>query len=157
MARKSKDFSIEDALTNIENYTKRAMLSYTDVGMLLGKNPSVIAQYAKADLIHPIQQGSKKMISMKEVYLLSAYMHAVENYGCSYVACKIIGALLEETSIKPERYKSYLKSLEKKANLTEDKIANHVNSYKNRGIFQKQKAQQSKEDIYICTECSSSN
>lgn len=157
MAHTSKNFSFENALNCIEKQARKALLSYTEIGNLLDKNPAVIAQYAKADLIHPIQQGSRKLISMRELHLLAAYMYAAENYGCSYVACKILGGILEDSDIEPENYVSYLKLIEKQTNVAEDKIKKHVNSYKNRGIFQKQKIEQSKENLHNCSECSSKN
>lgn len=123
------------------------MLSYTEVGELLKKKPSVVAQYAKAGIIHPIQQGPKKVITMKEVYLLEACMYAVEHYGCSYTACKIIGSLLKNTDVDPILYKDYLQKLEKENSITKEETSKYVNSYRCRGIFQKQKNQKSKENI----------
>lgn len=123
---------------------QNVMMTLTEVGALLHKNPSVIAQYAKAGIVHPIQQGCRKLISLKEVHILDACLHAVEYYGCSYTACKILKEMLKRTKLKPEEYKNYLQEMEKASGITQEEVSKYVNSYKCRGIFQKQKAEESK-------------
>lgn len=123
---------------NLQIALGNTLFSFTEVGGILNKKPSVIAQYAKAGVIHPIQQGSKKVISLKEIKLLEACMHAVKHYGCSYTACKILKELLQKSCSNLE-YLDFLKKLELKANITENEVIKYVNSYQNRGIFQKNK------------------
>jgi hypothetical protein len=135
---------------------KTPCLSLKEVGDLLGKKGSVIAQYAKAGLIHPMQQGSKKVITMTEVYMMEVYMYVVKNYGCSYTACKIIGALLKKLDLKPSEYMEFLKNLEKPL-IDEKEKEKYVFSYENRGTYQKKKAKESRENISRSTQCSQEN
>lgn len=124
-----------------------AYLSYTDAGKLLDRNPSVIAQYAKAGLIEPIQQGPKKLICYADFQLLKVYLHVAKNFGCSYAACKLIGLMLKSKSgLKPQDYLNHILKLESKLDMKQE-IERHVNSYNNRGIFQKQKNQESTKDL----------
>ena len=70
MAKNSEFISPEilDELKILEKkYAKTTYLTFTEIGELLEKKPSVIAQYAKAGLIHPIQQGPKKLVRLDEV------------------------------------------------------------------------------------------
>lgn len=131
--KETKTVSLENSLPNNLN------LSYKEVGELLGKNPTVISNYVKAGLVSSIQQGSKKIIKLSDCYLLEVYFYLVENYGFSYCACKLIGALLKQEKIKPQEYLLYIKNLEFKAKITENEVKNHVNSYSNRGTYLKKK------------------
>lgn len=140
-----------EILENLEDKLQNALLSYTEIGKLLNKKPSVIAQYAKAGIIHPIQQGSKKLVKMKEVHVLKACMYAAEHYGCSYTAGKVIKTLLKKLEVRPSEYVEYLQQIEKETGITSDEVNKYVNSYRCRGIFQKQKAQEQKENIRIST------
>lgn len=135
---------ILDCMKSLEkDVCNKTHVSLKEAGSLLGKKGSVVSQYAKAGLIHPVQQGSKKIISMDEMYLLQVYMHAVKNYGCSYVACKILGGLLRDSGKDPYEYMDYIKSIEE--NLLEaGEVAKNVNSYENRGIYQKKKEKESR-------------
>lgn len=144
----SKTTQILKDIENLEHkLAKTSYMSFTEAGEFLDKKPSVIAQYAKAGIIHPIRQGKKKLILLKEVYELEICMRALEFYGCSYTACKVLIQLIRDSGKSPQSYMNYLKSVEERANLTKEDIERHVNSYKHRGIFQKQKAGKSTEDI----------
>lgn len=125
---------------------KNTYLCYNEIGELFNKKPSVISQYAKAGLIHPVQQGPKKLVRMEEVYELEVYLHAAKYYGCSYVACKMLGGLLKNSKIEPQNYMNTIKNLENKL-LSPEEVRKHVNSYTNRGIFQKKKNKESKISI----------
>lgn len=137
-----KEFSILE-----KNVSEVAYLNYTMAGQLLDKNPSVIAQYVKSGLIPYVQQGNEKLILMSDVYLLKACIHAAKHYGCSYTACKMFAELLKNSNVDPCNYMSYIRELEEKAKLSINEVAKHVNSYKNRGIFQKKKAEESRKDF----------
>ena len=131
----------------LEKQIAGTLLSFTDVGYLLGKKSSVISQYAKAGIVTFIQQGPKKVISLKDAYLLKACVYAMEHYGFSYTGCKLLKGLLEELKVEPALYIDYLKTIEYKTKITQDEVSKYVNSYKNRGIFQKQKNQKSEKSI----------
>lgn len=149
MAENSEFVSPEilDELKILEKkYAKTTYLTFTEIGELLEKKPSVIAQYAKAGLIHPIQQGPKKLVRLDEVYFLEVCMRAVKYYGCSYVACKIFGGLLRQLDVSPQQYMNLIKKLEDEL-LAPDEVLKNVNSYTNRGIYQKKKNSKSAEDI----------
>jgi hypothetical protein len=159
MAYESEYFptKIIDKTNKLQQSLADTYLSYTEIGELLNKNKDVVSQYAKAGIIHPIQQGPRKMVKLKEVYLLDTCMYAVEHYGCSYTACKIIAELLKETCTSPEEYKECIKKMETRAKITKEEVSKYVNSYRNRGIFQKQKAAESRKNIQIRSECCTSN
>lgn len=129
-----------------KSYAKTTYLSFTEIGQLLDKKPSVVAQYAKAGLIHPIQQGPKKLVRLDEVHLLEVYMHAAKYYGCSYVACKMLGGLLKATNTSSARYMDLIKKLEGQL-LTLEEVVKHVNSFNNRGIFQKKKSEEQRKNL----------
>ena len=142
--------SIEKELSRLEHkitQTSGMYFSYNEAAELLGRKPTVVSQYVKAGLINFIQQGPRKLISIEDFYILKCCMYLTKTYGMSYTACKLVCGMLKSSKLQPENYFNYLKKIEQKQNITQEEVYKHVNSYENRGLFQKQKNQKSKQSL----------
>jgi hypothetical protein len=101
---------IENDLDYLINYSKsRCLLCYNQIGKMFSIDPCRLGVFAKNDLIHPIQQGPKKMLTYRECKMVECYIYLIDNCNASFSICRVIQELLTKYVVDPDKFLQAIK------------------------------------------------